>query len=370
MLRRLAAPTGVSLGLAPVLLICFLGLTPQKLQASVCGTFLYAITAGSTDLYEIDEFFGHTLNQVPLTIPGGVVTGAHAIAGNWLDEQLYILVELGAVSESTLGIVDPATGVITIIGPTGQTFVGFTIDVNGVAYAVTGESGPQPETLYTLDLTTGASTLFCALGASDTGEVIEALPYDNILLHVSGSSGVYDPVTDTGTFLESIDLFSPTPCPGTPRTVDPLFSTARCTALAGLASGSVIWKEGEGAGSLYRYDPYSNTFDAYGATTLAITELASLPNCVPLTIYLRGDANSDGAIDIGDPVFVLLKLFGDGVSACEAAEDANSDGVINIADPIRVLGLLFAGGPDLAHPYPNCDADFGEFLTCTTISCP
>jgi hypothetical protein len=76
--------------------------------------------------------------------------------------------------------------------------------------------------------------------------------------------------------------------------------------------------------------------------------------------FRRGDANTDGALNISDPVATLSYLFL-GVTGqqpfCEDAADANDDGALNITDPLHVLGHLFLGGPPPAAPYPEEGVD-------------
>ena len=341
-----------------------------SLEASICGSRIFALTEGSIDLIEIDSSHGDLISQLPLTITGGVVTGTHALAGHWIEDQLYALVDLGAISESILGLVNVDTGLVTVIGGTGHTFVGMTIDGNGVCYAVTGENDPTPESLYTIDLTTGASTFFCTLGTSDDGEVIAALPYNSALWHVSGTAGAYDPLTDTGTWFERLETGSTTPCASTPLAPDPFLLGGRCTAITALASGLILWKEGVGPGPLHFVDPYSGMVQYSGFTNFAVSEIASLPFCSPQPFFRRGDTNDDGAVNIGDPIFLLQKLFSGVPSVCEAAEDANGDNQINIADPIRILGFLFAGSPPPPEPFFQCGFDPFGFFLCSSLSCP
>ena len=73
--------------------------------------------------------------------------------------------------------------------------------------------------------------------------------------------------------------------------------------------------------------------------------------------FLRGDANADGAIDIGDPIAILGQLFqGTGPVACESAADVNDDGGVDIADAIYALGYSFSGGTPPPAPFPACEA--------------
>jgi hypothetical protein len=76
-------------------------------------------------------------------------------------------------------------------------------------------------------------------------------------------------------------------------------------------------------------------------------------------IFLRGDANGDGEINITDPVNVLNFLFTGGVApVCDDAADSNDDGEIIITDPVVTLGYLFLGSAEPRAPGPNtCGED-------------
>jgi hypothetical protein len=63
------------------------------------------------------------------------------------------------------------------------------------------------------------------------------------------------------------------------------------------------------------------------------------------TAFTRGDANSDGAVDLGDAVFILNYLFrGASPPVPLSAGDANCDAFVDLADAIHVLNYLFRGG--------------------------
>jgi hypothetical protein len=63
---------------------------------------------------------------------------------------------------------------------------------------------------------------------------------------------------------------------------------------------------------------------------------------------LRGDSNSDGDVNISDPIKSLNALFsGDVAPLCIDAADANDDAEFNITDPLRTLRFLFGGGEPL-----------------------
>ncbi|MGQ9590713.1 MAG: hypothetical protein ACUVYA_10515, partial [Planctomycetota bacterium] len=71
-----------------------------------------------------------------------------------------------------------------------------------------------------------------------------------------------------------------------------------------------------------------------------------------LVPFLRGDASSDGAVDIGDAIATLGYLFGTGSAPCLSAMDANASGRVDISDAIYVLGFLFLGSEEPPAPGP------------------
>lgn len=74
--------------------------------------------------------------------------------------------------------------------------------------------------------------------------------------------------------------------------------------------------------------------------------------------FVRGDANKDDSVDIGDPVFLLDYIFRGGpVPPCLDSADTNNDTRIDISDPIFLLSYLFTGGPQPSEPYPQAGVD-------------
>ncbi len=78
----------------------------------------------------------------------------------------------------------------------------------------------------------------------------------------------------------------------------------------------------------------------------------------PETQLRRGDANSDGDVNIADAVYTLEHLFARGPRPmCRDAADTNDDGAVDIGDAIYTLQNLFANGPAIPPPYPDCGLD-------------
>jgi hypothetical protein len=85
-----------------------------------------------------------------------------------------------------------------------------------------------------------------------------------------------------------------------------------------------------------------------------------------LSLFVRGDANSDGTVNLSDAVTVLNYLFlGSSRPGCVDAADANDDGRLDIADPVRILNSLFLSGP----PLPPPSGSAGEDLTPDDLEC-
>lgn len=83
--------------------------------------------------------------------------------------------------------------------------------------------------------------------------------------------------------------------------------------------------------------------------------------------FIRGDANSDSAVNVADVIAILESLFvGTGPLSCPDAGDANDDGGLDISDPIAILSYLFTAGAAPAPPFPVAGVDpTADALGCT-----
>jgi hypothetical protein len=78
--------------------------------------------------------------------------------------------------------------------------------------------------------------------------------------------------------------------------------------------------------------------------------------CVPVRplVFLRGDVEVNGEINITDAISILGFLFiGGDEPACLDAADVNDDAEVNITDGIALLGFLFLSGAAPATPFPS-----------------
>lgn len=76
-------------------------------------------------------------------------------------------------------------------------------------------------------------------------------------------------------------------------------------------------------------------------------------------VFVRGDANWTGDVDISDPIFLLGHLFNGGPAPyCPGIADANAGGEVDIADAITILTHLFAANPAVLTPLSTAEEEF------------
>jgi len=87
---------------------------------------------------------------------------------------------------------------------------------------------------------------------------------------------------------------------------------------------------------------------------------------VPPSMFVRGDANDDGSIDIADPVRILRHLFASIAINCQDACDVDDNEVLNVTDATALLNYLFKNGTAPRPPFPSEGTDpGGAALGCT-----
>ncbi|MEM7235610.1 MAG: IPT/TIG domain-containing protein, partial [Planctomycetota bacterium] len=88
---------------------------------------------------------------------------------------------------------------------------------------------------------------------------------------------------------------------------------------------------------------------------------------VALPRFIRADVNTDGSLNISDPVRILSALFlGNNELRCRAAADVDRSGTINLSDAVYALSYLFIQGPSIPAPHPECGEDEINELPCSS----
>ena len=78
--------------------------------------------------------------------------------------------------------------------------------------------------------------------------------------------------------------------------------------------------------------------------------------------FRRGDADSNGSVNVTDAIFTLNSLFlGGPAPGCPDAADADDDGALQVTDAIYLLNGMFLGGPQPPAPgAAACGSDPSE----------
>lgn len=134
---------------------------------------------------------------VLVTLNGNQVDGCTGMAKNPLTGDLYVVAKAGSVF--TLATIDPSTGVCSGIAVLTEKFAGITFDDTGVLYGVTGDGANTPETVYSINTTTGALTLVAQPGTGFDGEAIAYNSNDGLLYRYGGGTLFQSIVPATGT---------------------------------------------------------------------------------------------------------------------------------------------------------------------------
>ena len=135
-------------------------------------------------------------------------------------------------------------------------------------------------------------------------------------------------------------------------------------------TGSISWDDGlVGAGqpvaNVATVGGSSADFCARQVLNVSFTEIEDLRNS-----FLRGDVNSDGKMDIADPINVVNYLFRNGPEpSCEDAADANDDSNVDVTDVMLMINHQFRAGEAPSAPFPACGRDGDSILDDDGLGC-
>ena len=96
------------------------------------------------------------------------------------------------------------------------------------------------------------------------------------------------------------------------------------------------------------------------------------PVCsVRSALFLRGDCNSDGTVNVSDAIFQLNHLYlGRERGYCDDACDANDDGRTNLSDAVTIIGYVFLGRIEPIGMDRACRPDETEDFLGGICECP
>ena len=196
------------LGLHTVVVVLVLGML-GSMPAGAGDLFLSVAPGGGQRppdplLRKVDSADGSTVTgaSVAITLEGAVVIGATGLARHPQTKTLFALLKIEGTSFRRLVTLDESTGVASDVGDTGNRFAGIAFASDGTLYAVTGDGGGVPESLFTLSTADASSSLVLELGAGSDGETLGFNPDDGLLYH---ASGIGTPNHPNGEKFETVD---------------------------------------------------------------------------------------------------------------------------------------------------------------------
>jgi hypothetical protein len=154
-------------------------------------TYSYLVGASpfQDSLWTFDTSNFTVKSRVGPTLPGFTITGMNGIARRPDSAgTIYMICKVSGVTNRVLCTYNPATTVCTQVGNMGDKFSSITFKDDTTLFGVTGNGATVPETLFRININTGAATLLSPLGNGADGEVICYNPYDNFIYHWSGNS--------------------------------------------------------------------------------------------------------------------------------------------------------------------------------------
>ena len=114
---------------------------------------------------------------------------------------------------------------------------------------------------------------------------------------------------------------------------------------------------------MHRHDLHRTAWYEYPDPSAYPAKLTTSP------VFVRGDANSDGEIDIADPIYALFYMFANPDKKiqpqCLDALDSDDNGKLEVTDAVFTLQYLFGNGPAPSLPFPSLGPDpTDDNLTC------
>ncbi len=197
-----------------VLALVLLALMPSRsahAQSSRTSTIIAGASPFQDSMWVFNQADYSIVQRMAPSLPGFTITGVNGIATDPTTGIHYCILKLSGVSGRVLATMDIHTGMCTQVGNLGANFSTLAFNANGTLFGVTGDGASPSETMFRIDKTTAATTLFRALGNGADGEVIMYCPDNNYFYHWSGNGTVVHERFDTS----GVDAIQNIPITGT-----------------------------------------------------------------------------------------------------------------------------------------------------------
>lgn len=330
--RRLGDPAIVNGGNADMLAI--------TIVESLTPALVYVADLNSGQTYRFEKDLSST---TAISSPFGMATTSGLAWNSDADNLFWINADTNELASTdlqggnvtTIGTVtSPAGGLIGDITYAGGGLF-WAVDITEDVYFQFDDTGATNGTSFTFPAGSGLGTGIAAVGASGLLDLPSGEGEGDIVSRLSR-------VDETGTLSSSF--------PTSPST-----RSAFVNGVAWTANGSID----EESAYLVCND------------TRTIVEVSLFALGAP---FIRGDANSNGAVDLIDVTFTLFFLFSGGdAPTCFDSADADDSGTVGVGDASYLLMYLFAGDAPPPAPFATCDTDptTDDPITCELFTgCP
>ena len=100
-------------------------------------------------------------------------------------------------------------------------------------------------------------------------------------------------------------------------------------------------------------------------------DLGAVPKLKSRHLFLRGDLDGNGTIEINDARSVFTLVETGGRIECMESADVDGNGIIDREDGIRLMNFVMSGHPPPAAPWPDCGPTLqpGDSLGCFEDRC-
>ena len=243
--------------------LLILGCIVSQLQAQT----LFSVSQDDILLRKINTNTGATMSSTSLIYAGAAINGMNGLTFDNSGQMWGLARISGMSSNRALVKIDTLSGVVTLVGFTGDGFAGIAFNAAGTLYGVSGDGASTPESLFTLNTSTGAPTFACTLGNGSDGETIGYNPIDGLIYHASGHSGsnvIFETVSST-CVITNIDI--------TGGDLQDEEAQALCWWPA---QGAFFWKQDHRTGPLFKVET-DGTATLIGAMDHQSKGLAMLP---------------------------------------------------------------------------------------------
>lgn len=168
----------------------------------------------SNAVYKLNQADYSLVGGAPLSatlIPANTIDGFVSIATDPTSGTHYALIIEDGVAGVVLTTINMQTGQCNKIAELGDNFKTIAFNANGNLFGITGEASPNPETMYRIDKTTGALSLFRILASGSDDEVLAYNNTDHLFYHWSGNpTDTWNRFDTTGLDAVETLTFSPT----------------------------------------------------------------------------------------------------------------------------------------------------------------